>query len=58
VLSGVIGALLAAGLPAPLAAATGAYLHGVAGQVAAGAGPPTAVDILDSVRQAARRITR
>jgi hydroxyethylthiazole kinase-like uncharacterized protein yjeF len=52
VLSGLIGALLASGLPADLAAATGAYVHGVAGQLAATGGPPTAVDVLTALRRA------
>jgi hydroxyethylthiazole kinase-like uncharacterized protein yjeF len=52
VLSGIVGALLAAGVPAGHAAAAGAYLHGVAGQLAAAGGPPTAADILDAVRPA------
>ncbi len=38
VLSGVIGTLLAAGLPGPQAAALGALLHGRAGRAAAGNG--------------------
>jgi hydroxyethylthiazole kinase-like uncharacterized protein yjeF len=50
VLSGLIGALLAGGLDGPLAAAVGAYLHGVAGQQAAASGPPTAVDVLNALR--------
>jgi hydroxyethylthiazole kinase-like uncharacterized protein yjeF len=50
VLSGLIGALLAGGLDASLAAAVGAYLHGVAGQQAAASGPPTAVDVLNALR--------
>jgi hydroxyethylthiazole kinase-like uncharacterized protein yjeF len=52
VLSGLLGSLLATGLDAPLAAACAAYLHGVAGQLAAAAGPPSAVDVLDSLRDA------
>ena len=56
VLSGLIGSLLAAGLPAPLAAAAGAYVHGVAGQIAASSGPPSALDVLDSVRAALHSI--
>jgi hydroxyethylthiazole kinase-like uncharacterized protein yjeF len=56
VLSGVIGTLLAAGMAASMAAATGAYLHGVAGQVAAAGGPPTAVDVLDALRPAIRAV--
>jgi hydroxyethylthiazole kinase-like uncharacterized protein yjeF len=56
VLSGLIGSLLASGLAAPLAAAAGAYLHGVAGQLAAAAGPPTSVDVLDQLRAAIRSV--
>ncbi len=52
VLSGLVGSLLAAGLQAGLAAAAGAYLHGVAGQLAATDGPPTSADVLDSLRAA------
>ncbi|MCU1658828.1 MAG: putative carbohydrate kinase [Pseudonocardiales bacterium] len=56
VLSGLIGSLLATGLSAPLAAAVGAYVHGVAGQRAAADGPPTAIDVLNQVRGAIRAI--
>jgi hydroxyethylthiazole kinase-like uncharacterized protein yjeF len=56
VLSGLLGSLLAAGLGAPLAAATAAYVHGVAGQLAAVAGPPTAADVLTCVRDAIRTV--
>ena len=52
VLSGLIGSLLAAGLPASLAAAAAAYVHGVAGQRAAADGPPTAADVLRELRPA------
>jgi ADP-dependent NAD(P)H-hydrate dehydratase / NAD(P)H-hydrate epimerase len=52
VLSGLIGSLLATGQSALLAAAVGAYLHGVAGQLAAASGPPTAADVLRAVRPA------
>jgi NAD(P)H-hydrate repair Nnr-like enzyme with NAD(P)H-hydrate dehydratase domain len=52
VLSGLIGSLLASGLGAGLAAAVATFVHGVAGQRAATAGPPTAVDILDEIRGA------
>ncbi|HVU92515.1 MAG TPA: NAD(P)H-hydrate dehydratase, partial [Jatrophihabitans sp.] len=52
VLSGLIGSLLAAGLEPPLAAAAGAYVHGVAGQLAAAGGPPTSLDVLSSLRAA------
>jgi ADP-dependent NAD(P)H-hydrate dehydratase / NAD(P)H-hydrate epimerase len=57
VLSGLLGSLLAAGLPAPLAAASAAYVHGVAGQRAATSGPPTAADILAEVRGAIRAVS-
>ncbi|MGH8962547.1 MAG: NAD(P)H-hydrate dehydratase [Jatrophihabitantaceae bacterium] len=56
VLSGLIGSLLATGLPAPLAAAAGAYVHGVAGQRAATAGPPSSSDVLSELRAAIRSI--
>ncbi len=56
VLSGLIGSLLACGLPAPLAAAAGAYVHGVAGQRAATGGPPTSADVLGELRAALRSI--
>ena len=56
VLSGLIGTLLAGGLDPPLAAAAGAYVHGVAGQLAAADGPPSSVDVLDAVRRALRLI--
>ncbi len=56
VLSGLIGSLLASGLEPPLAAAVGAYVHGVAGQVAAAGGPPTSADVLNALRPALRRI--
>jgi hydroxyethylthiazole kinase-like uncharacterized protein yjeF len=56
VLSGLIGSLLAAGLEPPLAAAAGAYVHGVAGQLAAVDGPPSAVDVLAALRPALRAI--
>lgn len=56
VLSGLIGSLLASGLAAPIAAAAGAYVHGVAGQLAAMAGPPSSADVLDSLRHALHTI--
>jgi ADP-dependent NAD(P)H-hydrate dehydratase / NAD(P)H-hydrate epimerase len=58
VLSGLIGALLAAGLDAPLAAAVGAHVHGVAGQLAAADGPPSAGDVLEAIRPALRAVRR
>ena len=45
VLAGLLGSLLAAGLPAERAAITAAYLHGLAGRRAAQAGPVTAPDV-------------
>jgi hydroxyethylthiazole kinase-like uncharacterized protein yjeF len=56
VLSGLIGSLLATGLAPGLAAAIGAYVHGVAGQIAAADGPPTATDVLAALRPAMHRI--
>jgi ADP-dependent NAD(P)H-hydrate dehydratase / NAD(P)H-hydrate epimerase len=56
VLSGLLGSLLAAGLPPPLAAASAAYIHGVAGQLAAAAGPISATDVLGQLRAAFRAI--
>ncbi len=56
VLSGLLGSLLAAGLPPALAAAGAAYVHGVAGQLAAAAGPISATDVLGELRAAARAI--
>lgn len=52
VLTGLIGALLAAGLRGPEAAAVGAYVHGLAGQIAAVDGPPSARDVLGALRPA------
>ncbi len=52
VLSGLIGSLLASGQDAPLAAAAAAYVHGVAGQLAAVDGPPSSIDVLHAVREA------
>ena len=58
VLTGLIGALLAAGLPGPEAAAVGAYVHGLAGQIAAADGPPSARDIAAALRPALASLTR
>ena len=58
VLSGLIGSLLASGLEAPLAAAVGAYVHGVAGQLAARSGPPSSADVLEALRPALDAIRR
>jgi hydroxyethylthiazole kinase-like uncharacterized protein yjeF len=56
VLSGLIGSLLAGGQDAPLAAALAAYVHGVAGQLAAVDGPPSSIDVLRAVRAALHTI--
>jgi hydroxyethylthiazole kinase-like uncharacterized protein yjeF len=56
VLSGVVGALLARGLDAGQAAATAAWLHGMAARVAAGDPPAavTALDVAEALPDAAR----
>ncbi|HVX43138.1 MAG TPA: NAD(P)H-hydrate dehydratase, partial [Mycobacteriales bacterium] len=55
VLSGCIGALLAAGLDPAAAAATGAHLHGRAGILAAQEAPMTPVDVLQALPAAWRQ---
>jgi hydroxyethylthiazole kinase-like uncharacterized protein yjeF len=50
VLAGLLGSLLAAGLPAQRAAVSAAYLHGLAGRVAAADGPVTAPDVAAALR--------
>ncbi|WP_127545905.1 NAD(P)H-hydrate dehydratase [Actinoplanes sp. OR16] len=50
VLAGLLGSLLAAGLPAVKAAVAAAYVHGLAGRHAALDGPVTAPDIAASLR--------
>lgn len=52
VLSGVIGALLAAGLSPYDAAAAGAHVHGVAATLASRGGPLSASDLLDTLAEA------
>jgi hydroxyethylthiazole kinase-like uncharacterized protein yjeF len=54
VLAGLLGALLAAGLPAERAAITAAYLHGLAGRRAAADGPVTAPDVAAALRAVIR----
>lgn len=62
VLSGLIGALLATGLPAPEAAAYGAHLHGLAARLASAPDPAlsvspiTAVDVLTALPAAFRHL--
>ncbi|HEY3502193.1 MAG TPA: NAD(P)H-hydrate dehydratase [Actinocatenispora sp.] len=57
VLSGVLGSLLAAGLPADRAALAAAFVHGLAGRYAAAGGPVTAVNVLASLRPVVHSLT-
>ena len=50
VLAGLLGSLLAAGLPAVRAAVAAAYVHGLAGRRAADDGPVTAPDVAAALR--------
>ncbi|HEV2639293.1 MAG TPA: NAD(P)H-hydrate dehydratase [Actinocrinis sp.] len=52
VLAGLCGGLLAAGLDPVDAASAGAYLHGLAGRIAARRGPVSAGDLIPSLRAA------
>jgi hydroxyethylthiazole kinase-like uncharacterized protein yjeF len=52
VLAGLLGSLLAAGLPAAHAAAAAAYVHGLAGREAARHGPVTSTDVAAALRVA------
>lgn len=54
VLSGLGGALLAGGLAPPVAAAVAAYLHGLAGTLAADGASTTAAGVLDALPAALR----
>ncbi|MFJ3509918.1 NAD(P)H-hydrate dehydratase [Streptomyces luteogriseus] len=56
VLSGLGGSLLAAGLSAVDAASAGAYLHGLAGRLAADGAPVGAHDVADAVPEAWRNV--
>jgi ADP-dependent NAD(P)H-hydrate dehydratase / NAD(P)H-hydrate epimerase len=56
VLAGLLGSLLAAGLPAVRAAVTAAYVHGLAGRYAAENGPVTAPDIAAALRPVLARL--
>ncbi|MGB8942631.1 MAG: ADP/ATP-dependent (S)-NAD(P)H-hydrate dehydratase, partial [Streptomyces sp.] len=56
VLSGLAGALLAAGLGARDAGSVGAYLHGLAGRVAADGAPVGAHDVAEAIPLAWRDV--
>jgi hydroxyethylthiazole kinase-like uncharacterized protein yjeF len=56
VLSGIIGALLATGLPAAEAAAAGTHLHGRTGQLAAERGPLISGDLIHRLPDAIARV--
>ena len=57
VLSGLAGAMLAQGvLPARSAAAAAAFLHGLAGRIAADDAPIGAADVLEAIPAAIRRV--
>jgi ADP-dependent NAD(P)H-hydrate dehydratase / NAD(P)H-hydrate epimerase len=58
VLSGLAGALLAQGLAPERAAIAGAYLHGLAGRLAADGAPIGAFDIIESIPAAIRAVTQ
>jgi hydroxyethylthiazole kinase-like uncharacterized protein yjeF len=55
VLAGLLGSLLAAGLPADRAAVAAAYAHGLAGRCAAESGPVTSSDVAEALRPALAR---
>lgn len=57
VLSGLTGSLLAAGLSALDAGSVGAYLHGLAGRIAAKGAPTGAHDVADAIAGAWRNVT-
>ncbi|MDY7087111.1 MAG: NAD(P)H-hydrate dehydratase [Actinomycetota bacterium] len=57
VLAGLLGSLLASGVPAERAAVAAAYAHGLAGRRAAGDGPVTAPDIAAALRPTVRDLT-
>ncbi|MGW3629475.1 NAD(P)H-hydrate dehydratase [Streptomyces sp. NPDC005122] len=57
VLSGLAGSLLASGLSALDAGSVGAYLHGLAGRLAAEGAPVGAHDVAEAVRDAWRDVT-
>src|SRR5215469_9209762 len=57
VLSGLAGSLLAQGADAPLAAAAAAYLHGMAGRLAARDAPIGSSDLISAIPAAIRAVT-
>ncbi|GAB2625829.1 bifunctional NAD(P)H-hydrate repair enzyme [Paractinoplanes abujensis] len=57
VLAGLLGSLLAGGLPAERAAVAAAYAHGLAGRRAAQDGPVSAPDIAAALRPTVRDLT-
>ncbi len=57
VLAGLLGSLLAAGLPPMRAAAAAAYAHGLAGHEAARRGPVTASDVAVALRPVVASLT-
>lgn len=57
VLTGMIGAYLAAGLPPVEAAATAAFVHGLAGRLASSGAPCLSTDVLEAIPAAVREIT-
>ncbi len=58
VLTGVIAALLAGGVPPLDAASGGAFLHGLAGRLAADGAPTTAAEVAEAIPDAIRAVTR
>lgn len=58
VLSGILGSLLAAGLPAARAAIAAAFVHGLAARHAAAGGPVTARHVAAALRPAVRDLLR
>ena len=58
VLAGLLGSLLAAGLPAEHAATAAAFVHGLAGRLAAARGPVTAADVADHLGEAVATLRR
>jgi hydroxyethylthiazole kinase-like uncharacterized protein yjeF len=56
VLAGLLGSLLAAGLPAEHAAVAAAFVHGLAGRLAAERGPVTATDVATHLPEAITKL--